>query len=43
MICLQPKHYLPIDMIHQSMQLPKLGVRRETHLINFMFKEIPQK
>ena len=36
---MQPQHYVPIDIIHQSMQLPKLDVRRETHLVNFMFKQ----
>ena len=29
---------VPIDMLHQSAQFPKLIPRRITHLMNFMYK-----
>ena len=29
---------LKTNILHQSVQLPKLDVRRETHLANFMYK-----
>ena len=29
---------VPIDMLHQSAQIPKLIPRREAHLLNFMYK-----
>ena len=37
-ICTQNKVYIPTNILHQSVQLPKLDVRRETHLANFMYK-----
>ena len=36
--CLNTQLATPIEILHQSVQLPKLNVRREAHLINFMFK-----
>ena len=36
--CLNPHPETPVDMLHQSVQLPKLDVRREAHLLNFMYK-----
>ena len=37
-ICLSSKIYVPTNTIHQSVQLPKLNVQRESHLANFMYK-----
>ena len=36
--CFRPQVKIPIDMLHQSVQLPKLKIRREVHLVNFMYK-----
>ena len=37
-ICLNINIHNDIDNMHQSVQLPKLNMRREAHLVNFMFK-----
>ena len=36
--CLNTRLETPIEILHQSIQIPKLNARREAHLINFMFK-----
>ena len=37
-ICLNVAIYIPVEVLHQSAQLPMLRVRRMVHLRNFMFK-----
>ena len=37
-ICLNTQIYTPVDIMHQSVQLPKLTMRREAHIVNFIFK-----
>ena len=37
-ICFKTRPKVPTDMLHQSAQIPKLDARRETHLLNFMYK-----
>ena len=37
-ICINPEPDVTVEEIHQSVQLSKLNVRREVHLVNFMFK-----
>ena len=37
-ICLNTQIYTPIDVMHQSVQLPKLSMRREAYLVIFMYK-----
>ena len=37
-ICLNAAIYIPVEVLHQSAQLPMLRVRRMVHLRNFMFK-----
>ena len=37
-ICLKSIIYTPVEMLHQSTQIPMLDKRREVHLRNVMFK-----
>ena len=37
-ICYRTRPNVPIDMLHQSSQIPKLGPRRESHLLNLCIK-----
>ena len=37
-ICFNTGPKVPINMLHQSSQIPKLDIRRESHLLNFMYK-----
>ena len=37
-ICYNARIYVPTDMLHQPSQIPKLDIRRKTHLLNFMYK-----
>ena len=37
-ICHRTRPKVPTNMLHQSYQIPKLITRRETHLLNFMYK-----
>ena len=37
-ICLNTRIDTPIEILHQSVQLQKLIPRRESHILNFMFK-----
>ena len=37
-ICYSDRPNVPTDMLHQSAQISKLKERRETHLLNFMYK-----
>ena len=36
-ICYSARLNVPIDMLHQLSQIPKLDARRITHVLNFMF------
>ena len=37
-ICYRNRPNVPTNMLHQSAQIPKLKERRETHLLNVMYK-----
>ena len=37
-ICLNTQMNTPTDILHQSVQLPKLKMVNEAHMVNFMFK-----
>ena len=37
-ICLNVPLHTPVEILHQSVQIPMLKIRREVHLRNFMYK-----